>query len=514
MTYYFTGTGAEVGNNRIVTFRRGDATLDGVVSISDAIVSIQLNVGLLVPCPDLADPLCTSAFNIASVKHDCTPSDLGDKYDPGDTILILRKIVGIINQFPNTCASGGGGGPQSAVASSAVTNSSHSAITTVGSAIVPNNGTGSVPVTININDVQGLGGYTIQVNFDPAVIRIDSVTGGQAPFNGAPTANLNNPDKVIFTAAIPDLPGPTGSLIVAYLNFTALGSPGSETILDLSVRDMVNAVPDDVPSTAIDGTIVVTPVCNGQLATIIGTNGNDTLNGTSGNDIIHGRGGNDTIYGLDGNDALCGGPGDDYIEGGSGVDTLYGDDGNDIMYGDSGNDTLNGGPGDDTLQGVNGDDVLNGDDGYDTLGGGNYTNGDQCNGGAGITKVSKCESGTSIAFCTGQMATIVGTEAGEVIAGTLGNDVIVGLGGNDELNSGNGDDLICGGAGNDTIRGGDDSDTLLGESGDDTVYGGTGNDFLYGSDGYDTLDGEAGTADFCDVGAGPDPSPSGCELFP
>lgn len=66
------------------------------------------------------------------------------------------------------------------------------------------------------------------------------------------------------------------------------------------------------------------------MATIKGTNRNDTLNGTSksdkidgkrGSDVIYGNGGNDKIDGDDGNDTIVGGAGKDEIDGGKGFDT-------------------------------------------------------------------------------------------------------------------------------------------------------------------------------------------------
>jgi VCBS repeat-containing protein len=66
------------------------------------------------------------------------------------------------------------------------------------------------------------------------------------------------------------------------------------------------------------------------MATIKGTNRNDTLNGTSksdkidgnrGSDVIYGNGGNDRIDGDDGNDIIVGGAGKDEIDGGKGFDT-------------------------------------------------------------------------------------------------------------------------------------------------------------------------------------------------
>lgn len=98
--------------------------------------------------------------------------------------------------------------------------------------------------------------------------------------------------------------------------------------------------------------------CNGQIATIVGTSGDDTLTGTAGDDIIAGLKGKDTIHGLGGNDLICGG--------GSG-DTIFGDAGNDRIFGGGGNDVIEGGPGNDRIEGWAGKDRLFGNDGNDFL---------------------------------------------------------------------------------------------------------------------------------------------------
>ena len=85
--------------------------------------------------------------------------------------------------------------------------------------------------------------------------------------------------------------------------------------------------------------------CRGRLATIVGTDGDDTLSGTSGGDVIVGLGGNDHITGRGGDDSLCGGPGNDGIWGGDGFDRLSGNAGNDMLNGGLGRDRCDGGSG-------------------------------------------------------------------------------------------------------------------------------------------------------------------------
>lgn len=89
--------------------------------------------------------------------------------------------------------------------------------------------------------------------------------------------------------------------------------------------------------------------CDGFIATITGTEGNDNLVGTEGNDIIRGLGGNDTIDGRGGNDRICGDRGNDNLLGGNGIDILDGGPDDDIVDGQSGNDIILEAPGSDDV---------------------------------------------------------------------------------------------------------------------------------------------------------------------
>jgi Ca2+-binding RTX toxin-like protein len=107
--------------------------------------------------------------------------------------------------------------------------------------------------------------------------------------------------------------------------------------------------------------------CFGRVATIVGTNGHDSINGTVGDDIIVGLRGNDFINGRAGNDRICGGGGNDASDfvGGESAPGLEGGSGNDRVLGGPGFDDVNGGPvaagepaGTDVLLGGRGPDVL------------------------------------------------------------------------------------------------------------------------------------------------------------
>ncbi len=191
--------------------------------------------------------------------------------------------------------------------------------------------------------------------------------------------------------------------------------------------------------------------CDGETATIVGTDGDDVLTGTPGPDVIAGLGGNDRIDGLDGDDLICGDDGNDTIRAGRGEDTVLGGAGNDVIRGQQSADLLDGGEGNDTVRGNNGADTIYGRTGNDTLLGGK------------------------------------------------GQDEIRGGTGFDDIGGGNHDDTIFGGADDDIIRGGNAADTIDGGAGIDNIRGGIGVDQIFSGgtsgdeintgDGNDFIDG-------------------------
>lgn len=134
--------------------------------------------------------------------------------------------------------------------------------------------------------------------------------------------------------------------------------------------------------------------CNGLEATIVGTDGNDTLYGTDGPDVIVGLDGNDRIYGYEGDDVICAGSGRDRAFGGGGDDIINGGAANDQLFGGFGNDVLRGQVGRDTLRGGNGNDLLDGGSGPDLLIGQGGI--DNCIGDDGTDRAKTCEVLVSI----------------------------------------------------------------------------------------------------------------------
>jgi Ca2+-binding RTX toxin-like protein len=103
------------------------------------------------------------------------------------------------------------------------------------------------------------------------------------------------------------------------------------------------------------------------MATIMGTDGNDSRWGTVVDDTIYGLSGDDFVYGYQGNDLLFGNQGNDVVYGNQGNDTLYGGKDNDLLYGEEGDDFLSGNLGDDVLYAGQGNDILFGGKGNDML---------------------------------------------------------------------------------------------------------------------------------------------------
>jgi Ca2+-binding RTX toxin-like protein len=218
------------------------------------------------------------------------------------------------------------------------------------------------------------------------------------------------------------------------------------------------------------------------MATINGSNGNDTLTGGAAADIINGNGGNDTLYGNYGNDTLTGGAGNDVLSGDEGADTYVFSqaDGQDVIdnYDNGGADVVkftdlastgvtvsragNGGSNLVLQYGAGGQLTVN-----------NYFDDPSY-------RVDKFQF-TDVAWAFADIAqriTYNGTAAADNLTGL--DDIantINGLGGADTLSGANLGDNLNGGA---------DNDTLYGNYGNDTLTGGAGNDVLSGDEGADT----------------------------
>lgn len=274
------------------------------------------------------------------------------------------------------------------------------------------------------------------------------------------------------------------------------------------------------------------------MATINGTNGNDTLNGGDQNDVINGLRGQDVLKGNGGNDTLNGGADFNFLDGGTGNDVLNGGDDGSTFTGGAGNDTLNGGAGTDflfesgnvnfvltnTKLTGNGTDILSsieraslfggdgnnkldatsfsgdvsffGGNGNDTLLGG--SNNDDFDGGAGNDLINGGAGNSDRVNAFSEKGNIVLTDSkltGSAATG-LGTDTLVSIE-SARLQGGNSNNKLDASffSGGGDLIGNGGNDTLLGGSGDDRLIGGTGNDILKGGFGIDDVQ-ESGNVNF------------------
>lgn len=182
------------------------------------------------------------------------------------------------------------------------------------------------------------------------------------------------------------------------------------------------------------------PRCNGQVANIVGTAGDDVLRGTPGRDVIVGLEGRDSIYGDDGDDLICASDNPEAVdsEGYPLTESLNGGRGDDRLFAASGRDMLVGGRGDDVLYGDEGDDSL-----------------------AGVTTSRDENRG--------------------------GFDRMFGGSGADTLRSATSRVVMPGGSGDDHLAGDDAADRLYGDAGADVLAPDAGNDHVHGGDGLDIV---------------------------
>lgn len=212
--------------------------------------------------------------------------------------------------------------------------------------------------------------------------------------------------------------------------------------------------------------------CDGLLATIVGSDGDDRIVGTRGRDVIVARGGDDTVLARGGNDVVCGGGGADRLEGGPGRDRLLGELDRWVHAGEE-NSCLRG----DELDGGAGADLL--DPGLDTR---------ASHGGCGDLEQVRFRHGTGgvrvdlvRGLARGQgRDTIVVDQALEVVGSDHG-DTIVGTPRDEQFDARRGDDHVLAGDGRDRI------DEGRAANGNDTYDLGDGRDFVVTRRGHDAV---------------------------
>jgi hypothetical protein len=169
------------------------------------------------------------------------------------------------------------------------------------------------------------------------LLTLDPKTGKVTPLASGP----------LYTEPVDLAPTPAGTMLVA-----DYGDPGPGALLSYDqATGVTTSVASGAPFVDPSSVLVEPPVCQGEVATVVGSTGNDKLVGTRFSDVVAGLDGNDSVKGDRGNDIVCGGEGRDRVNGGQGADTLEGEAGADRLNGSEGPDVLDGGPGQDRCNG-------------------------------------------------------------------------------------------------------------------------------------------------------------------
>jgi uncharacterized repeat protein (TIGR01451 family) len=177
--------------------------------------------------------------------------------------------------------------------------------------------------------------------------------------------------------------GPTAKVSSATVTLVVIPrAPGTITNKAVVKADQNEAVTANNEASVSTTVLAPTPVakCRGVAATVIGTEGPDTLATTGGRDVIVALGGDDVIVSRAGRDLVCAGSGRDFVGAGPAADRVFGGAGRDRLAGRGGGDMLMAGAGSDLLIGGQGADRLRGGAGLDT-----------CRPGPGLDSVRGCE---------------------------------------------------------------------------------------------------------------------------
>lgn len=112
-------------------------------------------------------------------------------------------------------------------------------------------------IPIKVVNISNLGAYDIEIKYDPKVINVINIKGGDKPFD-SPIYRINNTEGVVLINQFMSTTGGfNGTIILAYLNITAIGKPGTSTLLNITIRSLVNATSGDeiTPRKVINATI-------------------------------------------------------------------------------------------------------------------------------------------------------------------------------------------------------------------------------------------------------------------
>ena len=197
---------------------------------------------------------------------------------------------------------------------------------------------------LGADECKDIGSFTTNAsgNFGPVPVTVTSTYVSSDSTNVNCQTDSANPCRVVAVLnnvfGMQDSPISFAGTTTSTSSSTTTSSPTTSTSSTTTSSTTTSTTSSTTTSSTTSTTVA--PTCDGLVATIVGTPGNNTIVGTPGDDVIAGLGGSDAIQGRGGNDRICGGDGSDQIDGGAGNDRIFGGNGSDRLLGGTGNNAL------------------------------------------------------------------------------------------------------------------------------------------------------------------------------
>ena len=122
----------------------------------------------------------------------------------------------------------------------------------------PNTG-GTVAITArDVPDGSGLGGYDLTVEFDPQVVQVGEIRGGDPPFANTAAVNVDNATgRARLVAFHTQASGPVGDVVLARLDISATGASGTNSPLRITVISLIDVTGANLAATTTDGAVFI-----------------------------------------------------------------------------------------------------------------------------------------------------------------------------------------------------------------------------------------------------------------
>ena len=109
-----------------------------------------------------------------------------------------------------------------------------------------------------LKDTNGLASFDITLKYDPSVVKVDSVDGGDSPFNANPAVSVDGSAGEVNISAAQTRAGVTEDVRVAAITLSGLGSIGDSTSLSFTQIDLRDQGGEQIgPATGVDGSVTM-----------------------------------------------------------------------------------------------------------------------------------------------------------------------------------------------------------------------------------------------------------------